>query len=156
MPARVEAKASVENPSLDQKRGSNNAFVSIEVHVREETSADMSIRAVMEEMKQLRGTTRTGHKPKLSLRLHLVEESLHLCSFNQKHGIALSAAQDNDQYYAWSTQVLMQSLFRCVLEYKERLQSVKSQVPQSLVLLFKSISTAVQRDWLLLCQTQPS
>ena len=49
-----------------------------------------------------------------------------------EHGIALSAAQalDNDQYYT-------QSSCLCIQACKGKLQSVKSQVPQSLVLLSK-------------------
>ena len=48
------------------------------------------------------------------------------------HGIVLSAVEalDNDQYYAMVDSGTMQSLCRCILECKERLQSVKSQVPQ--------------------------
>ena len=70
-----------------------------------------------------------------------------------EHGIVLSAAQalDNDQYYAMldsGTNAIIVPLHPCSIRVcKEKLQSVKSQVPQSLVLLFKCMSLMVQEDW---------
>ena len=65
------------------------------------------------------------------------------------YGIVLSAAQalDNDEYYAMLDSGTNAIIVLCIQGWKVRLQSVKSQVPQSLVPLCKYMILKAQKDW---------
>ena len=127
------AKVSVESLNLDQRRGSSNAFLSLEERARKETNGyehqvgedgrpipvgpetlqkfDEAVKRYNENRTQAQAKIKAAPLGGVTASVIVLEPD------DLEHGVVVNAAQalDDDQYYAMLESGTNVSLFRCIL-----------------------------------------